>query len=148
LIDVFTPAAAAAEVHMLLFSEEQRAGYAPGAVCKLWGIMAAAAVEQYGCELAVLLDELVRAQVVSDMCCLQHCLVLDPWSCSICCCCWDGGTASMMLIYESFFFQQLAAVANTLWHIVLLLACTLDPFGFNCRQPPACNCVSQVMTPK
>jgi hypothetical protein len=46
---------AAADVHVLTFSEEDRAGYGPGAVCRLWGIMAEAAVQKYGCDLAVLL---------------------------------------------------------------------------------------------
>lgn len=53
LLDAF--ASAAGSVHVMVFSEADRAGYPPGAVCHLWGIMAAAAVEEYGCNLAVLL---------------------------------------------------------------------------------------------
>jgi hypothetical protein len=60
LVDAVTPPSAAAgsagaDVHVLTFNEEDRAGYGPGAVCRLWGIMAEAAVAKYGCELAVLL---------------------------------------------------------------------------------------------
>jgi hypothetical protein len=58
LVDAVNPAAAAAaaaagsaaaDVHVLTFSEEDRAGYGPGAVCRLWGIMAEAAVQKHGC---------------------------------------------------------------------------------------------------
>jgi hypothetical protein len=46
--------AAGVTAEVMVFSEADRAGHAPGAVCHLWGLMAAAAVKQ-GCKLAVLL---------------------------------------------------------------------------------------------
>lgn len=54
LLDVFSFAGVPA--CFMQFDAAVKARYGPGAVCKLWGIMANAALEE-GCNLAVLLGE-------------------------------------------------------------------------------------------
>jgi hypothetical protein len=56
MLELFAAAGVPAKV--LIFSEADRAGHGPGAVCHLWGLMAWEAVKE-GCNLAVLLGELV-----------------------------------------------------------------------------------------